>query len=80
MEGLLEAERNYKREVVSEKTFLMVLSRVGTQQESIRAGTVAELNALDFGQPPHVAIVPGRLHFSEKEALAALTAASTRSR
>ena len=73
MDGLLRAEGNYKREVVSEKTFLVVLSRVGTQQESIRAGTVAELNSLDYGQPPHVAIVPGRLHFSEKEALAALT-------
>jgi diphthine synthase len=73
MEGLLRAEGNYKREVVSEKTFLVVLSRVGTQQESLRTGTIADLMSLDYGQPPHVAIVPGRLHFSEKEALSAVT-------
>ena len=41
MEGLLEAERNFKREVISEKTFLVVLSRVGTRRESgSRAGTI----------------------------------------
>jgi diphthine synthase len=73
MEGLLRAEANYKREVVSERTFLVVLSRVGTQQGSLRAGSIAQLMSLDYGQPPYVAIVPGRLHFSEKEALAAVT-------
>ncbi len=30
MEGLLAAERNFKREVIGEKTFVVVLSRVGT--------------------------------------------------
>jgi diphthine synthase len=73
MDGLLRAESNYKREVVSAETFLVVLSRVGAQHESMRAGTISELGPLDYGQPPYVAIVPGRIHFSEKEALAALT-------
>jgi diphthine synthase len=73
MSGLLEAEKNFKREVVSEQTFVIVLSRVGTQQESVRAGTIAALRDVDFGEPPHVAIVPARLHFTEKEAIAAVT-------
>ena len=73
MSGLLEAERNFKREVLSEQTFLVVLSRVGTQRETVRAGTIAALKGVDFGEPPHVAILPARLHFTEKEALAAVT-------
>jgi diphthine synthase len=73
MSGLLEAEKNFKREVVSDKTFLVVLSRVGTQRESIKAGTIENLREVDFGEPPHVAILPARMHFTEKEALAAVT-------
>jgi diphthine synthase len=73
MSGLLEAEGNFKREVVSEQTFLILLSRVGTRQETVRAGTIAALRDIDFGEPPHVAIVPARMHFTEKEALAAVT-------
>ncbi|MDG6925980.1 MAG: diphthine synthase [Nitrososphaerota archaeon] len=72
MEGLLQAEKNYKREVVSDRTFAVVLSRVGTVQESVRAGSISELLELDFGESPHVVIIPGSMHFSEKEALAAL--------
>jgi len=73
MSGLMEAEKNFKREVVSERTFLVVLSRVGTLRESVKAGTIASLRDRDFGEPPHVAIVPARLHFTEKEAIAAVT-------
>jgi diphthine synthase len=72
IEGLMQAERNYKREVVSERTFLVVLSRVGTTRASVRAGSFGGLSELDFGEPPHVAIIPSTLHFSEKEALAAI--------
>ncbi len=72
MRGLLDAERNYKREVVSDATLLVVLSRVGTPEESVRAGDIAHLRDLDFGAPPHAVIVPGSLHFTEKEALAAI--------
>jgi diphthine synthase len=72
MQGLLDAERNFKREVVSEKTLLVVLSRVGTPEESVRAGEFSQLRGIDFGAPPHAVIVPGSMHFSEKEALAAI--------
>ena len=50
----------------------MVLSRVGTEGEQIRAGTIEELRLLDFGESPHVAIIPGRMHFSEVESLASV--------
>ncbi len=72
MEGLLSAEKNFKREVVSERTFMVVLSRVGTEGERIQAGTFEELRTLDFGEPPHVAIITGKMHFSETESLASV--------
>jgi diphthine synthase len=72
MEGLLAAERNFKREVISERTFMVVLSRVGTDAERIRAGAMEVLRTLDYGEPPHVAIVPGKMHFSETESVASV--------
>jgi diphthine synthase len=72
MEGLLEAEKNLRREVVRRETFLMVLSRMGTDRGTVRAGSLETLSAEDFGAPPHVVIVPGPLHFSEQEAVAAI--------
>ena len=51
---------------------MVVLSRVGTRDEKIVAGPIEELSTLDFGEPPHVAIVPGKMHFSEIESLASV--------
>lgn len=72
MEGLLAAEKNFKREVLSERTFVVVLSRVGTDRERVEAGTIEELMRRDYGEPPHVAIIPGKMHFSETESLASV--------
>ena len=71
-DGLLAAEKNFKREVVSASTFMVVLSRVGTERQSMVAGSFEELRSLDFGEPPHVAIIPGKMHFSEVESLASV--------
>jgi diphthine synthase len=35
----------------------------------VRADRVERLREIDFGSPPHVLIVPGKLHFVEAEAL-----------
>ncbi len=72
MKGLLEAERNFKREVVDDKTFLIVLSRIGTAGEKVVAGELAAMMGVEFGAPPHAVIVPGSMHFTEKEAVAAI--------
>lgn len=72
IEGLLQAEQNFRREVVSEETFIIVMARLGTQKESVMAGTFRSMREVDFGEAPHVAIIPAGLHFSEKEALSAV--------
>ena len=70
--GLLMAEANFKRGVVGEETFALVLSRLGREDSRLKAGTFRELGAVDFGEPPHSVIVPGKMHFSEVEAVAAI--------
>lgn len=67
--GLLLAEGNFKRGVVSETTFAVVVSRVGRPDAAVVAGTFAELAKKDYGQPPHSLIVPGKLHFTEAESI-----------
>jgi diphthine synthase len=69
--GLLLAEGNFKRGVVSENTFAIILSRLGREDAATLAGSFAELNK-EMGGPPHCLIVPGRLHFTEVEAISAI--------
>lgn len=70
--GLLAAEVNFKREVIRDETYALVLSRVGRPDQALQAGTLVELRRLDFGAPPHCMVIPGRLHFTEVEAIAAI--------
>ena len=70
--GLLLAEANFKRGVVSGETFGIVLSRVGRGDEGKAAWTFEALSKKDFGDPPHCLIIPGKLHFAEVEVVAAI--------
>lgn len=70
--GLLKAESNFKREVVSAETFGLVVSRLGREDAALSAGKFSELEKLDFGAPPYSLVVPGKLHFTEVEAVSAL--------
>ena len=72
MAGLLLAEGNFKRGVVSEKTFAIVLSRLGREDAALGAGTLAELSVREVGGPPHCLIIPGKLHFTEVESVSAI--------
>lgn len=70
---LLEAEHNFKRGVMSDGMFALVLSRVGDpDRQAVWGGDLAAISGRDFGEPPHCIVVPGRLHFTESEALASL--------
>lgn len=70
--GLLLAEGNFKRGVVSDSTFALVMSRLGRQDAHQAAGTFAELAGLRFGEPPYSIVIPGKLHFTEVESISAL--------
>ena len=70
--GLLLAEANFKRGVVNEKTFAVILSRLGRGDAALAAGSFAELSRKSVGQPPHCIVIPGKLHFTEAEAISAI--------
>jgi diphthine synthase len=52
-----------------------VLSRVGSPDGQAVAARMEDLSQRDFGPPPHCIVIPGPLHFLEKEALAAFAGA-----
>lgn len=68
---MLEIESKEKRGVFTEETKCVGVARLGGDT-TIKYGPAKELKKLDFGKPPHVLIVPGELHFSEKEFLESL--------
>jgi len=65
---LLEIEKQKKEKVFTEDTLCVGIARLGGDS-SIRYGKARELLNFDFGKPPHVIVVPGKLHFMEEEAL-----------
>lgn len=72
MAGLLLAEASFKRGVVRDDTFALVLSRLGREDASMAAGSLAELSKVEAGGAPHCLVIPGKLHFTEVEAISAI--------
>ncbi len=69
LSGLLETEKGQIRNVISSSTYVIVASRIGFKDQSIISGKISSLKKIDFGKPPHTVIIPGRLHFTETDAL-----------
>jgi diphthine synthase len=69
LNGLLETEKGQRRNVISSSTYAIVASRIGFKDQSIISGKISSLKKKDFGKPPHTVIIPGRLHFTESDAL-----------
>ncbi|NND86867.1 MAG: diphthine synthase [Nitrosopumilus sp.] len=69
LHGLLETEKGQMRKVVDLSTFVIVASRIGFRDQAIISGKISSLKKRDFGKPPHTVIIPGRLHFTESDAL-----------
>lgn len=57
------------------QSLVCVLSRVGSADSRIVTGRVAEVMGKDLGAPLHCLVVPGPLHFLEKDALVAFAGA-----
>ena len=69
LNGLLETEKGQIRNVISSSTYVIVASRIGFKDQKIISGKISSLKKIDFGKPPHTVIIPGRLHFTESDAL-----------
>jgi len=69
IEIMLGLEERLRDGAFTHNTLAVVVARAGSEDAVIRGDEVGKLRGLDFGQPPHVLIVPGKLHFVEAEAL-----------
>jgi len=69
IEILLKAEQEKKYGIFTKNTDIIVFARAGSENPLIVYGKVKDLLKKDFGNPPYVIIIPGKLHFTEKEYL-----------
>ena len=66
---MLELEEKLKKRAFTPDTIVVIVARAGSEDAAVKADKVESLRKLDFGSPPHVLVVPGKLHFMEAEAL-----------
>lgn len=69
---LLDLARERASPAFGADTLVCVLSQVGSPEPRVFAGRAKDLVARDLGKPLHCIVVPGELHFLEKEALVKL--------
>ena len=73
LKDLLETEKEQMRKVIDSSTFVIVASRIGLKNQKIISGKISNIIKNEFGQSPHTIIIPGRLHFTESDALKILS-------
>jgi len=71
--NLLDIEKEQKKSILSDDTFAIIASRIGFETQKIISGKFSNLLKVDFGEPPHSIIIPGKLHFTESDAINVLT-------
>jgi len=69
LSDLLTTEKEQKRKIISPSTFVIIASRIGFKNQKITAGKISNLIKNSYGKPPHSIIIPGKLHFTESDAL-----------
>ena len=66
---LLELEARNKGNIITSKTIVIGLARLGYPDELIKAGELEKIINYNFGPPPHTLIIPAKLHFIEQDIL-----------
>lgn len=66
---LLSTSDKIESGLISESTLACVVARAGSRSCIARADIIEELRRMDFGEPLHTIVIPGKLHFQEEEAL-----------
>lgn len=69
LEMLLEMEKQKKKKAIQPSDLAVVLSRIGSPEQKITAGKIEELLNKSLGPTPSIIAIPGKLHFTEEEAL-----------
>lgn len=69
IEQLLEVEQTRGESAFNEDTNCVGFARLGSEDQMIVAGTMAQLQMVDFGPPLHCLVVVGKTHPVEEEML-----------
>jgi diphthine synthase len=72
-ERMLQAEEDIKYGAFSQETFVIVGSRIGSEQQRFKSGKIKSLINMDYGVGPHSIIVTASLHFTELDSVKTLT-------
>ncbi|MHA1840046.1 MAG: diphthine synthase [Candidatus Ranarchaeia archaeon] len=67
--ALLLLEDRIQKGLITPRSILVGLARVGSPDMQITAANPDKLQKVSWGPPPHIIIFPGRLHFMEAESL-----------
>jgi len=73
MSKLLEVEGDIKYDIISDDSYLIVVSRIGADNQKIVSGKIKSLIDLEYNKGPHSIVFPAKLHFTEEEAVLNLT-------
>ncbi len=66
---LLKLESLRKENIVKPSLIGVGLARIGSKNQVVKAGKIMTLREYNFGSPPHLLIITGKLHYMELEAL-----------
>ena len=66
---LLKLENQEQKNIISQETLAVGVARLGHPDQQIIAGTLQELQKMDFKEPLHSLIIPAKLQVVEEEAL-----------
>ena len=69
---LLKINSKRQDDIFNTKTLTCVVARAGSDQPKVAAHEAGKLLKMDFGEPMHSIVIPGKLHFKESEALIVL--------
>jgi diphthine synthase len=75
LDALLQTARHKKKKELTVNTLAVGIARAGSNDPTVKAGFLKDVLEYDFGLPPYSLIFPGKLHFTEAEALVVLAGA-----
>jgi len=76
LEILLSLEEKIEKNILTLSSLAVGISRAGAEDGVVKAGTIRDLMIFNFGDPPHILVIPSdKLHFMEAEALCMLAGA-----
>ncbi len=70
---ILKKVEGGKGKIFAENSKIIVFSRMGFKNQKIVYNTIKRIKDKKLSEPPHSIVIPGKLHFKEKEALERFT-------